>query len=422
MIKIIVFSLLLLPVFVGAQAQPEKTPSVYQIIAAELLKDCTGLNKTVAVAGFSYSDGRDSHDGGVVAERITTELVKAQKIRVIERKEIERVFEELKFQHSGAIDPDSAKEIGEMIGADWIVVGTLTELPETQLELNIRLVGVGSGEIISAINTPIRKNWQDQYRKLLEGQNKAIEKNAKDSKAFYESGIINNDLKEYDRAIANLGIAITINPVYWEAYRARAVAYVYGASDWDKAIDDVNKAIEINPQAKSGYGATSYRIRGILYFQKGEYGKTINDSTKAIEINPKDAYAYYWRGRALYMNSEHDKAIEDLTKAIEFQPDLRDAYEERGWNYYRESKRIVDADAQAKVTDGYLKAIEDFTKAIFIGPTAAAYNGRGLAYSEKGNSDKAINDLKMAIKLNPEDKPRLQIVINGIELSRKGGR
>lgn len=385
--RIILLILLIHPPFAWSAA--DFKIDIYKTITNELLKDCTGINKAVVVAGFSYSDGRDSRDGGVVAERITTELVKAKKFKVIERKEIEKVFEELKLQRSGAIDSDSAKEIGKMLGADWVVVGTLTELPDKQLELNVRLVGVESAEIINAINTPILKDWLDQYKKLLEEQNKAIEKNAKDAKAFYGKGIINNDLKEYERAIANFGIALTINPVYWEAYLARAVAYAYGSSDWDKAIDDVNKAIEINPQGKSSRGVSHYRVRGILRFQKEEYGKTIEDLSKAIEIDQKDGYAYYWRGRAHYAQKRaigssgteeynYDKAIailgkaiKDYSKAIELKPELWNTYYWRGLAFYMNSEHD--------------KAIADLTQAIKVGPESYdSYFWRGLIYYKEG--------------------------------------
>lgn len=78
--KVIAFLLLITPILASAKVESE-AKTVYQVITGELLKDCTGVDKKIAVAGFSYSDGRDSRDGGVVAERITTELVKAKKIK-----------------------------------------------------------------------------------------------------------------------------------------------------------------------------------------------------------------------------------------------------------------------------------------------------------------------------------------------------
>lgn len=109
MTRIIISLLLMAPVYAKSAPAADVKANIYQTITYDLLKDCTGVDKKIAVAGFSYSDGRDSRDGGVVAERMTTELVKTKKIKVIERKEIEKVFEELKLQRSGAIDATSAK-------------------------------------------------------------------------------------------------------------------------------------------------------------------------------------------------------------------------------------------------------------------------------------------------------------------------
>jgi len=55
--------------------------------------------------------------------------------------------------------------------------------------------------------------------------------------------------------------------------------------------------------------------RGNAYSLKGEYDKAIADYTKAIEINPKYAKAYYNRGLAYYLKKEYDKAWEDVYKA-----------------------------------------------------------------------------------------------------------
>ncbi len=62
---------------------------------------------------------------------------------------------------------------------------------------------------------------------------------------------------------------------------------------YDRAISDFNKAIEINPRY-----ADAYYNRGVAYGEKGEYDKAIADYTKAIEIIPKYAWAYNNRGNA----------------------------------------------------------------------------------------------------------------------------
>lgn len=374
MTKIIISLLLITPVFAGAApAQTDAKTNVYRTITDDLLKDCTGVNKTIAVAGFSYSDGHDSRDGGVVAERITTELVKLKKFKVIERKELEKVYAELKFQQSGLVSIDTAKQIGKTLGADWIIVGTLTELPDKELELNARLVGVESGEIINAGNTRLKKDWLDQYRKLLEEQNKAIEKNSKDAKAFYERGRTNIDLGKHDEAIADFSIAIAINPAYCEAYSDIGWTYYLNGKS-DKALENLGKAIEIDPKS-----ARVYRLRGGVYVYTEQYDKAIEDFIRTLEINPKDEKAYAGWGYAYLKTEDYGKAIEKYSKAIEINPKYAQAYNGRGDAYHSKSEDD--------------KAIEDYSKAIELDPEyAEAYNNRGIAYRAKGEYEKAATD------------------------------
>ena len=57
-----------------------------------------------------------------------------------------------------------------------------------------------------------------------------------------------------------------------------------GQGDYDIAMSDYNKAIEINPNY-----VDAYNNRGNIYSQgKGEYDNAIPDYDKAIEINPTE--------------------------------------------------------------------------------------------------------------------------------------
>jgi tetratricopeptide (TPR) repeat protein len=355
------------------------------------------VDKKIAVAGFSYSDGRDSHDGGVVAERITTELVKAKKFKVIERKEIEKVFEELKLQRSGAIDPNSAKEIGKMLGADWLVVGTLTELPDKHLELNTRLVSVDSGEILTATSGRLKKDWLNEYRKILIVQNTEIVKRPKNARAFYERGKTYADLWEDDNAIASFGIAIGIDPTYLEAYLGRGFGYI-AKGEYDRAIEDSSKAIVINPKS-----SRAFLNRGSAFTGKGEYDKAIEDLTKALELGPKTSWAYDNRGLAYEKKGDLEKALTDYNKAIEINSSDAVAYAGRGWVYvYPSIKRYGDA-------------ITDLTKAIEIIPMwAPAYKNRGIVYYLNGRNSDALNDFNTAVRLKPGLKVEIQPLIDKI--------
>ena len=55
---------------------------------------------------------------------------------------------------------------------------------------------------------------------------------------------------------------------------------------------------------------------------KSEYDSAIRDYTKAIELDPKFVDAYNNRGLSYDNKKEYDSAIRDYTKAIELDPKL----------------------------------------------------------------------------------------------------
>jgi tetratricopeptide (TPR) repeat protein len=186
----------------------------------------------------------------------------------------------------------------------------------------------------------------------------------------------------------------------------------------DLAIQDYNKAIEIDPKLPDPYNG-----RGNAYTEKGQFDLAIHDYSKAIELDPKLAVAYFNRGLAYAVKGRLDLAVQDFNKAIEFNPKGVDAYNNRGNAYqaqgqldlamqdYNKAMELDPKDAQAYLGRGaayYLKgqfdlAMHDYSKAIELDPQLAqAYAFRGNAYTKKGQFDLALQDFSKAIELNPQ--------------------
>ena len=81
--------------------------------------------------------------------------------------------------------------------------------------------------------------------------------------------------------------------------------------------------------------AAVFNNRGFTYCEIGQYDQAISDFSKAIEINPRLAHAYNNRGAAYLYKAQYDQAISDLSKAIEIDPRFKHAYNNRGWAYMK---------------------------------------------------------------------------------------
>ena len=71
-------------------------------------------------------------------------------------------------------------------------------------------------------------------------------------------------------------------------------------------------------------------IGGVVWFHKqSDYDRAIEDYNRAIDLNPDHADAYSNRGLVCEIKGDYDRAIEDYNKAIELKPDLAEAYRGR---------------------------------------------------------------------------------------------
>ena len=83
----------------------------------------------------------------------------------------------------------------------------------------------------------------------------------------------------------------------------------YNKKDYQGAIADYDKAIELNPK-----DARAYYNRGTAKNELKQYKEAIADYDKAIELNPKDADAYNNRGTAKMISSNTKKLLQITTK------------------------------------------------------------------------------------------------------------
>jgi len=113
--------------------------------------------RTLAVVDLTTTSGEHNALGVAMAEMLVVKLERKGKFRVVERSQIDKVLGELKLNLGDIFDVASAKKFGKALGADAIVTGSLTDL-ETIVDVNVRMIGVETGEIITSANAKMIKN------------------------------------------------------------------------------------------------------------------------------------------------------------------------------------------------------------------------------------------------------------------------
>ncbi len=82
--------------------------------------------------------------------------------------------------------------------------------------------------------------------------------------------------------------------------------------DYDRALTDHSKIIELNPQKSE-----SYLERAQVYIVKKDYEKAVVDLSKAIELDPKCIMAYSWRSYLYQEMNDYDQSWADVGKILE---------------------------------------------------------------------------------------------------------
>ena len=84
---------------------------------------------------------------------------------------------------------------------------------------------------------------------------------------------------------------------------------------WDKALGDCRKAIELSPDSHN-----LYEDQGRLHLQLKEWGNALADYTKAIELAPDSARLYQDRALTYCRLSQWDRATTDFREALRITP------------------------------------------------------------------------------------------------------
>ena len=256
----------------------------------------------------------------------------------------------------------------------------------TWICLFVTILTAGLGGILPLyISNRNDKRLKDSYEKMvgeLKEKVSSVEADANSAKeSLSEVTELKKDIeaikKDIDKSKRNAERAAR------RAMASKLFAQAVSEKDPLKEMELYSRIIDIDPNI-----AEVYINRGILRKNMKDEEGALQDYNKAIELNPNDA-AYYNRGILKKDMNDKDGALQDYNKAIELNPNYAVAFNNRADLYLERDnldKALADVNHSIDLGGGYVsfitkgeiyKAMEKYSDAIELFTQALSYNEKG---------------------------------------------
>ena len=234
-----------------------------------------------------------------------------------------------------------------------------------------------------------------------------------------------NELHDYEAAIKDFDKAIEINPSYVVAIANRGVTYG-SLGEKEKGIADLERALGINPNSPNP--DFILRIADLRYVLN-DFTGSIAEYNRLLAMDKMYPRIYSKRAGSEAMLGQAEEALRDADKALSIDPKDEEAYNSRGLANRllgRLDEAVNDFSLAIHLKEDYSRpynnrgtvylaqgqperAIEDFSKAIELDSHYAdPYSNRGSAKHQLGRDEAALTDLDTALRLNPNSADAYQ--------------
>lgn len=185
-------------------------------------------------------------------------------------------------------------------------------------------------------------------------------------------------------ALADLDKAIELNKNAINAYVIRADISIKREKDYERALEDMNEAIKLQP-----HYAGFFINRAFLRYNLDDYFGAMADYDYAISLDPTNVVAYFNRGLLLAEVHGNDRAIQDFTKVLQLNTD--------------DYRALLNRSRLYEETGNYILAIEDLNKVIARFPDFyGLYFSRMGIYEKMGDRKNAEKDYNKAMALSKQ--------------------
>ena len=195
------------------------------------------------------------------------------------------------------------------------------------------------------------------------------------------------------KRISRLTGRLLLSPDDAEYHLKRGSAYLQ-LRDFDKAVKDFSRAIELDPQLDRAYFG-----RGMALGRQGAFDKAIADLSTFIARNPRSSLAYTKRGVRHIWKGDLVRAEADLRRAVQLDPENAEAHDDLGVVLARRGQ--------------YEPAIKHFETTIRLDPKyQKAFHNLALVRHLQGKDQLALDIIDRALSLRLGPRSSLQLKAN----------
>ena len=113
----------------------------------------------------------------------------------------------------------------------------------------------------------------------------------------------------------NIDRALAIAPALPDAHLALALFYYWGYRDYDPALRELDRVIELQPS-----NANSWTYRASIYRRRSEWKRSLAESERAAELNPRDPQISFNIGVTYVVLRRWSDAEHEFTHALALDP------------------------------------------------------------------------------------------------------
>ncbi len=195
--------------------------------------------KTLAIMEFdNFSIGKYQKELGPIgkglADLFEHDFRKISTLRVVERDKINYVLKEHELQQSGAVDRATAVRAGKILGAKYMVFGSITQVDDRHTRMVVKVVSVETSEIITSVDregkpvyfklekelvVELAKKLDVQFDDDVSALIKQGGTESLDATTFYSKGLEYQDRYDYKKAYEFFKKAYDLDNSFVEAKR-----------------------------------------------------------------------------------------------------------------------------------------------------------------------------------------------------------